>query len=155
MAIRADNQEEFAVPEIAAAEHVKEGFPYNYLPVRTRQLLREAFACYAADLFLAFAVLCRRSLAAAAGTGSASNLAHFRTLFEDAITIGQINAGTRDILRDVLFGSSAESEITAEQAAILIEVVKDIFFQRYVRTAKLRRAIQVRQLFADGVRQPD
>jgi hypothetical protein len=155
MVIRAHNQDALVVPDIADAERVKDGFPYNYLPVKCRQLLREAFACYASDLFLAFTVLCRRSLAAAAGSGSPSNQAHFDTLFDDAITIGQIDAGTRDILRDALFGSSAEPEITADQAAILIEVVKDMFFQRYVRTAKLRRAIQVRQLFADGTRPPD
>jgi hypothetical protein len=72
----------------------------------------------------------------------------FEQLFEDAARLAEIGGDTRATLRAVLFGNAAEPEIDADQAAVLIEIIKDMFQQRYVRTAKLRRAIQMRRFFA-------
>jgi hypothetical protein len=141
------------------SERNKEQFRYNYLPGPVQRLLREAFGCYAADLFLAFAVLCRRTLAVAAaeaGTAvQAGSALAFDRLFADAAELGEIEAPTRDVLDEVLFGTALEPEIDADQAAVLIEIVKDMFEQRYVRTAKLRRAIKMRRYFAHEAEQAE
>jgi len=47
-------------------ERSKEHFQYNYLPPNLQRLIRESFGCYTADLFLAFAILCRRAVTLAA-----------------------------------------------------------------------------------------
>ena len=39
--------------------------------------------------------------------------------------------------------------IGADEAAVLIEAIKDIFYQAYVRTAKLQAAMKMRRFFAD------
>jgi hypothetical protein len=134
------------------SERNKEQFRYNYLPGPVQRLLREAFGCYAADLFLAFAVLCRRMLAVAEAEAStkapAGSALAFDKLFADAAELGEIEAPTRDVLSEALFGTALEPEIDADQAAVLIEIIKDMFEQRYVRTAKLRRAIKMRRYFA-------
>ena len=128
-------------------ERSKEHFQYNYLPERLQRLLREAFGCYTADLYLAFAILCRRTVVLASTAAAVADLSVFEKLFDDAATLGEIEAETRATLHAVLFGISAEPEIDADQAAVLIEIVKDMFQQRYVRTAKLRRAIKMRRFF--------
>lgn len=138
---------------LVEVERSKEHFQYNYLPEKTQRLLREAFGCYTADLYLAFAILCRRTIELAKRAEPEPPGAEFERLFDDAATLGQIEAPTRATLHAVLFGVGPEPAIDAEQAAVLIEVVKDMFHQRYVRTAKLRRAIKVRRYFVHEMRQ--
>ena len=139
---------------LVEVERSREHFQYNYLPDRIQRLLREAFGCYTADLFLAFGVLCRRTIAIAADEGAAPDLATFRKLYDDATTLAELDPDTRAVLDEVLFGGGVEPEIDANQAAVLIEIVKDMFQQRYVRTAKLRRAIRMRRFFASEAEAP-
>lgn len=133
---------------LVEVERSKEHFQYNYLPPKLQRLVREAFGCYTADLFLAFAILCRRAVAIANGLESVASLTSFEQRYDDAATLADLDGNTRATLRNVLFGDGPEAEIDADEAAVLIEIVKDIFQQRYVRTAKLRRAIKVRRYFA-------
>jgi hypothetical protein len=134
-------------------ERGKEHFQYNYLPEKLQRLLREAFGCYTADLFLAFAILCRRVVTVASGLEPLPGHTSFAQRFEDAATLGEIDTTTRETLQQVLFGNGAEPEIDADQAAVLIEVLKDMLQQRYLRTAKLKRAIQMRRFFASESKQ--
>jgi len=133
---------------LVEVERPKEHFQYNYLPKDTGRLLREAFGCYAADLTLAFSILCRQAIAAAMRAEPTLGAATFEHLFEDACRLAEIDLETRETLHTALFMTTASPEIDADQAAMLIEIVKDMFQQRFVRTAKLKRAIQMRRFFA-------
>ncbi|HEY5665686.1 MAG TPA: hypothetical protein VIV64_03120 [Gammaproteobacteria bacterium] len=129
-------------------ERPKEHFQYNYLPVEPARLLREAFGCYAAGLPLAFAVLCRQTIRGAGHDASQGTDGPFEKLFDNACRLAEIDPETRAALHAVLFETNAPPDIDADQAAILIEIIKDMLHQYFVRTAKLRRAIQMRRLFA-------
>jgi hypothetical protein len=133
---------------LVEVERPKEHFQYNYMPKETGRLLREAFGCYAADLTLAFAVLCRHTIASAMRAEPTVSEATFEHLFEDTCRLAEIDHDTRQVLHSALFMNSATPAIDADQAAMLIEIVKDMFHQRFVRTSKLRRAIQMRRFFA-------
>ena len=133
---------------LVEVERSKEHFQYNYLPKRIQRLLREAFGCYTADLYLAFAILCRHTIQLGSANGDKGADGMFEKLFDDAIALGEIDDSTATTLRAVLFGNGTEPEIDADAAAILIEIVKDMFQQRFIRTAKLKRAIQMRRFFA-------
>ena len=39
--------------------------------------------------------------------------------------------------------------ITPDEAAVLVEALKDLFYQSYVRSAKLRAAMKMRRFFAE------
>jgi hypothetical protein len=54
----------------------------------------------------------------------------------------------------LLFGA-AEPELApaAEEAAALIEIIKDVLYQRYVRDAKLKAAVRMRRYFAGEITQ--
>lgn len=132
---------------LVEVERPKEHFQYNYLAKETGRILREAFGCYAADLMLAFPILCRQAISSAAKSDPEVSEATFEHLFEDACRLAEIDRDTREVLHTALF-ATATPAIDADQAAILIEIVKDMFQQRFVRTAKLKRAIQMRRFFA-------
>lgn len=133
---------------LVEVERSKEHFQYNYLPENIQRLLREAFGCFTADLFLAFAILCRHSIRHAETLAASNHLTSLEVYFDDAVRLGEVDLETRKILREVLFGQNEEPTINADQSAVLIELVKDMFSQRYVRSNKLKRAIKIRRYFA-------
>ena len=55
----------------------------------------------------------------------------------------------RSTVDAVLFADDGEPPtITPDEAAVLVEALKDLFYQSYVRTAKLRAAMKMRRFFA-------
>lgn len=134
---------------VVEIERAKERFQFSYLPDRVGRLLREALDCHTADLFTAFGVMCRRAVQAALAEPDASNRPQLRDLFRDVADLSEIDVDTRRLMETILFEpNTPEPEIDAEQAAVLIEIVKDMFYQRYVRTAKLKAAMKMRRFFA-------
>jgi hypothetical protein len=151
----------FAVKEISA-EHVelyrnfielerpKERFPFSYLPKHTEVLFREALACYSGNNFNAFASMCRRSAASAfVALGDGGKLRAF-----EEVMVAQDIAGIDDEsfapIKTVLFDSGQEEHLpllNRTQAGILLEVMKDMFYQCFVRHGKLTRALKVRRFF--------
>jgi hypothetical protein len=136
---------------VVEIERAKERFPHQYLPGPVRPLFREALDCYTADCFNAFASMCRRTIQAAHRNEAAEQQPHLYDLFVDVMKLTDVNRGTRQTLEAVLFAPDAgEPDLNADQAAVLIEVIKDMLYQRYVRTAKLKAAMKMRRYFASG-----
>ena len=154
----------FAVREIGAdhvelfrnfveLERPKERFPYSYLPKHTEVLFREAMSCYSSNNFNAFASMCRRaSKSAFVELGDGGKLRAF-----EEVMIAQGIAGIDDNsfapIKVVLFNSGEEEDLpllNRAQAGILLEVMKDMFYQCFVRRAKLTRALKVRRFFVSG-----
>ncbi|MDH3274450.1 MAG: hypothetical protein OEM64_09905 [Gammaproteobacteria bacterium] len=131
-------------------ERPKERFAFSYLPKRTEVLFREALSCYSANSFNAFASMCRRSAKSAFDElGEGGKLRAF-----EEVMIAQDIAGIDDDnfspIKVVLFESGDEEELPVlnrSQAGILLEVLKDMFYQCFVRRGKLSRAIKVRRFF--------
>ena len=131
-------------------ERPKERFAFSYLPKRTEVLFREALACYSGNNFNAFASMCRRSAKTAFDEmGEGGKLRAF-----EEVLIAQDIAGIDDeyfsAIKVVLFESGDEEELPVlnrSQAGILLEVLKDMFYQCFVRRGKLTRAIKVRRFF--------
>ena len=130
-------------------ERPKEKFPFSYLPGHTELLFREALACYSANAFNAFASMCRRAAESAfAALGDGGKLRAF-----DEVMAAQDIAGIDDDsfapIKQVLFEADEQNLplLNRAQAGILLEVMKDLFYQCFVRRGKLTRAIKVRRFF--------
>jgi hypothetical protein len=131
-------------------ERPKERFPFSYLPKHTEVLFREALACYSGNNFNAFASMCRRSAVSAfAAMGEGGKLRAF-----EEVMIAQDIAGIDDDnfapVKSILFETGEEEDLpllTRGQAGILLEILKDMFYQCFVRRGKLTRAIKVRRFF--------
>jgi len=131
-------------------ERPKERFAFSYLPKHTEVMFREALSCYSNNNFNAFASMCRRSASSAyAALGEGGRLRAF-----EEIVIAQDIAGIDDEtfspIKTVLFDTGEEEDLpllTRTQAGILLEVLKDMFYQCFVRRGKLTRALKVRNFF--------
>jgi hypothetical protein len=154
LAIRSFGPEEIVLStNVVEIERPKERFQFGYLPAPIERLLREALDCYTADLYTAFAVMCRRAVQTTLAEPSQMR-PHLYDLFRDAVALSEMDVETTGILETVLFASDRpEPDIGPEEAAALIEIVKDVFYQRYVRTAKLKAAIRMRRFFAGEITQ--
>jgi len=94
--------------------------------------------------------MCRRSAASAFDElGDGGKLQAF-----EEVMIAQDIAGIDDVnfspIKSILFESGEEEELPVlnrSQAGILLEVLKDMFYQCFVRRGKLSRAIKVRRFF--------
>ncbi|MBT8086287.1 MAG: hypothetical protein HKN35_03190 [Woeseia sp.] len=131
-------------------ERPKERFPFSYLPKQTEILFREALSCYTHNSFNAFASMCRRSaMSAFDAIGTDGKLRAFDEVME-AQHIAEIDDDSFEPIKNVLFGAGNEDDLpllNRAQAGVLLEVMKDMFYQCFVRRGKLSRAIKVRRFF--------
>jgi len=135
-------------------EHPPERFGLSYLPAAVAARFREALSCYSAGLWQAFAAMCRQTARATfEDVGDGGRMRIFDQVTE-VQALGDIDDHTFAAVRRIIFdppagSSSAEPEVDRRQAAALLETMKDLLTQTYVRPAKLRQALKVRRFFAD------
>ncbi|MDZ7644111.1 MAG: hypothetical protein U5K76_07850 [Woeseiaceae bacterium] len=96
----------------------------------------------------------RAAVSAFAVMGADGKLRAFDEVME-AQRIADIDDDSFEPIKKVLFAASTEEELPAlnrAQAGVLLEVMKDMFYQCFVRRGKLTRAIKVRRFFVQEVR---
>jgi hypothetical protein len=135
-------------------ERAREKFSFTYLPEEAELLFKEALTCYSAATFNAFASMCRRTaLQVFADLGDAGKLRLFDELNE-VRQLAEIDTDTFGVVKRVIFDSDGESRhslphIDAYQAGVLLEVMKDLLHQAYVRKGRLQQAMMVRRFFLE------
>ena len=131
-------------------ERPKERFAFSYLPKHTEIMFREALTCYSNNSFNAFASMCRRAAKSAFDAlGEGGKLRAFEEVLA-AQSIAGIDDETFSPMKAVLFGSGQQENLPLlnhAEAGILLEVLKDMLYQCFVRRGKLTRSIKVRQFF--------
>ncbi|MGI9246226.1 MAG: hypothetical protein ACR2I8_05925 [Steroidobacteraceae bacterium] len=135
-------------------ERAKEKFNFTYLPEDVERVFREALGCYSAGLFNAFASMCRRTAHTMfAELGENGRLRVFEHIRE-ARELAEIDHETFAAVKKVLFGGDTDPnprlpELSASEAGVLLELVKDMLYEAYVRKGKLQQAMMVRRFFAE------
>jgi hypothetical protein len=141
-------------PSFVELERAREKFNFTYLPEETELLVKEAFACYTAGCYNAFASMCRRAAQATfADLGPQARL----DLFEELANIrrlAELEDDAYELVRKVLFdfdepGRGSQPLVDGLQAGVLLEVLKDLLYQAYVRRGRLQQAMMVRRYFAE------
>jgi len=143
--------------ELASAyteiERARENFPLTYLPEEAEVLFKEALQCYASGCFNAFAAMSRRTAQSLfRELGERGKLELFDTL-QEIRTLAELDDDTFAALRGVLFGSDSDPwphqpHINAERAGVLLEVMRDLLYQTFVRKARLLQAMTFRRFVA-------
>lgn len=134
-------------------ERATEKFNFTYLPEDAETLFREALGCFTAGCWNAFASMCRRTAQAVfADLGDNGKLKMFDQL-NDVREMAELDQDTFNVIRKVLFGTDAEPRpnmppVDAYVAGVLLEVMKDLLYQSYVRKGRLQQAMTVRRYFA-------
>ncbi len=135
-------------------ERAKEKFSFTYLPEDAEVLFKEALVCYSAVCFNAFASMCRRTAHVVfTELGNSGKLKLFDELNEIR-DIAEIDPETFNTVKRVIFGGDSDSEpalpeINAYVAGVLLEVMKDLLYQAYVRKGRLQQAMMVRRFFLE------
>jgi len=134
---------------LVEVERARERFQYSYLPPDVERLLREALECHTAGCHNAFASMCRRTVQSALASLDGNARRRWQDQVREVLRIGEVDAPVSEAIEAVLFAQDgAPSEIGADGSAVLIEVIKDLLYQSYVRTAKLQAAMRMRRYFA-------
>jgi len=137
-------------PDYVEVERAPEEFPLNYLPQEAESLFKEALGCYAAGFYEAFGSMTRRTAHSLfRELGERGKLELFDTL-QDIRSLAELDDGIFADLRGVLFGSDSDPwpnypRMDAERAGILLEVMRDLFYQTFVRKARLVQAMNLRR----------
>src|SRR6266404_5333564 len=134
-------------------ERARENFPLTYLPEEAEGLFKEALNCYSAACFSAFGSMSRRTAQSLfRELGERGKLELFDTL-QEIRSLAELDDETFSILRAVLFGSDSDPwphhpDINSERAGILLEVIRDLLYQTFVRNARLLQAMTFRKYVA-------
>ncbi len=134
---------------LSEVEKPRERFTLAHLPPDVEKLFRESLECYAAGCYNAFASMCRRTLHATRTSLGRSATHYWRERFAEVVRIAELDTATTGTLESVFFADNDTlPAITREQAGVLLEAIKDMLYQCYVRTARLRGAMRMRRFFA-------
>jgi len=141
-------------PQFTEVERVREKFSFAYIPEDVELMFREALTCFSQGAFNAFASMCRRTAQTMfADLGEAGRL----RLFDELNSVRELADIAPEIfakMKGVLFGAELDSQavlplLDGYEAGIMLEVVKDLLYEAYVRKGKLQQAIMVRRFFLD------
>src|SRR6202167_2768623 len=140
-------------PNFTEVERAPEDFPLSNLPAESEGLFKEALGCYAAGFFDAFGSMARRTAQSLfRELGERGKLELFDTL-QEIRSLAELDDEIFAALRAVLFGSDSDPwphqpDVDAERAGILLEVMRDLLYQTFVRKARLLQAMTFRKFVA-------
>ena len=135
-------------------ERAKEKFTFTYLPEEVEVLFKEGLTCFSAGAFNAFASMCRRTAQAVfAEMGEAGKMRLFDELNKVRDMAGIAPEAFAKI-KNILFGAETDPRpnpppLDGYEAGVVLEVVKDLLYEAYVRKGKLQQAMMVRRFFLD------
>ena len=137
-------------PNYTEIERPPENFPLSYLPDESEDLFREALGCYSAGCYNAFGAMSRRTAQSLfRELGERGKLDLFDTL-QEIRGLAELDDESFTAVRAVLFGSDSDPwphqpHLDAERAGILLEVMRDLLYQTFVRKARLMQAMTFRK----------
>ena len=137
-------------PNYTEIEKAREKFPLSYLPAEAEELFREALNCYSASCFNAFGAMSRHTAQSLfRELGERGKLELFDML-QNIRALAELDDDTFSILRAVLFGSDGDPwphqpNLNGESAGVLLEVMRDLLYQTFVRKARLLQAMAYRR----------
>jgi hypothetical protein len=141
-------------PQFTEVERAREKFSFTYIPEEVESLFREALICFSQGAFNAFASMCRRAAQAMfADLGEAGKLRLFDELNE-VRELAPIQPELFTKMKNILFGAQLDARsrlplLDGYEAGVILEVVKDLLYEAYVRKGKLQQALMVRRFFLD------
>lgn len=141
-------------PQYVEVERPREKFTFTHLPEDVETLFKEALACFSSGAFNAFASMARRTAQAAfADLGDPGKLRLFDEL-NHVRDMADLDTDTFVKIRVMVFGNEGDARpdpplLDTYEAAVALEVMKDLLYEAYVRKGRLQQAMMVRRFFAD------
>jgi len=140
--------------EYEEVERPTETFEHQYLPEEVSCDFRETLTCYSVSCFNAFAAMCRRTLQSCFTALGAQGKAKVLSQLKDVKDAAELDDETYGILEQIIIAGHDGAHphlpsLSKERAAVLLELMKDILYQLFVRKAKMQEAIAMRKQAID------
>ncbi|MFQ5751920.1 MAG: DUF4145 domain-containing protein [bacterium] len=128
---------------------VKETFDFARLPKPVAEDFQEALDCYSICRFNAFAAMCRRTVQSIFIDLGTKGKDRVHKQLKEAKDMADIDDETYQILDLIIIQGHDGAHpnlprLSPERARVLLELMKDILYQLYVRRKKIQEAIDLR-----------
>ena len=136
-------------------EKSTETFDFSYLEEKVADDFREALTCYTNLCLNAFAAMCRRTVQSVCSDLGADGKDKVLNQLKDLKEMAEIDNETFTVLKQIIIDGHDGAHphlpiLSKDRASILLELIKDVLYQLYVRKGKLQKAMQLRK---EAVRQ--
>lgn len=130
-------------------ENPLETFEFEFLPEPVRNNFKEALACYSIKAYNAFSSMCRRTIQSAATELGVKGNDRVQKQIQEMKEMSDIDEETYNILKQIIVDGHDGAHphlptISLNRAAILLELIKDVMYQLFVRKGKLAKAAELR-----------
>jgi len=130
-----------------------ESFQLNYLPALVATSFGEALACYKRGLIHAYASMCRQTMQAVFADLGEDDSFKIYAQVDEIADLANIDDQMRRAIRNILFDTDGinitnPQGIDRETSVVLLETMKDVLHQAYIRRALLRQKLKMRRFFA-------
>lgn len=136
-------------------ERPQETYEFSYLPNEVASDFREALTSYSNSCFNAFAAMCRRTIQSGCTVLGVDGKDKVLKQIEDLKTVTQVDEETFDVLKTVVIAGHDGAHphlpiLSAERAEVLLELMKDVLYQLFVRKKKIEEAAAKRAAAIQG-----
>ncbi len=136
----------------APVEHVEKPrqlYDFTHLPPEVSADFREALDCFSIGAVNGFAAMCRRTVQSACAVLGAHGNDKVLNQLRDLKEMAEINDETFAALKRIVIDGHDGAHphlprLTPERADILLELVKDVLYQLFIRPGKIKEAIDLR-----------
>lgn len=146
------NGHQVGVDETKAEEIERplETFEYRYLPIDVASDFREALTSYSNLCYQAFAAMCRRTVQSAFEMLGAQGKDRVIDQLKEIRETANLDDETYEIFQQIIIAGHDGAHphlprLSPERAGVLLELMKDVMYQLFVRQAKIQEAIRLRK----------
>ncbi len=131
-------------------DRVIETFDYDYLEGDVAEDLKEALSCYSHGNYNAFAAMSRRTIQSIAKDLGADGKAKVLKQVNELKTILEIEEEIFKTIEEIIIAGHDGvhpylPKLSPERADILLELLKDVVYQLYVRKKKIEQSAELRK----------
>ncbi|MDG2313834.1 MAG: DUF4145 domain-containing protein [Flavobacteriaceae bacterium] len=138
----------YSEPEIIERPTIE--FEFEFIPENVVSDFKEALNCYSISSLNAFAAMCRRTIQSSAAEIGAKGKSKVQNQLNEMKEMADIDEETFEILKQIIIDGHDGAHpdlpnLSQERAEILLELIKDVMYQLFVRKGKLKKAADLRK----------
>ena len=138
-------------------ERPQEDYEFRYLPDAVSADFREALTCYSNSCFNAFAAMCRRAIQSASTKIGVEGENKVLKQIKDLKDVAELDEETFELLKTIVLAGHDGAHphlpaLSPERARDLLELMKDVMYQLFVRKKKIQEAAEKRKQAVEAKR---
>lgn len=125
-------------------------FDFEFIPESVLSDFKEALECYSITAYNAFAAMTRRTIQSSADMIGSKGKSKVQNQIKELKDMAEIDDDTFEVLKQIIIDGHDGAHphlpnLSPERAEVLLELLKDVMYQLFVRKGKLKRASDLRK----------